>query len=139
MVFKIMTVLGKRGLYEEIPLLLLLRGLLWLVMIALPCLIIAGFMEGTVSLAMAEIGAGICAALMITAYRWRRVILFCVPAEPLIVASETLALFAPRGLQFSEILKMAVEDNVGDPQPAAKTFAYVPETFEEGLAKVYGI
>jgi hypothetical protein len=31
---------------------------------------------------------------------------------------------------------MAVEDIVGDPLPAAATFAYVPESFEQGLARI---
>jgi hypothetical protein len=88
---------------------------------------------------MAEIGAGLGMALLLTARWWRQVILFCVPAEPLIIASEALNAVAPRELQCSEILKMAVEDNVGNPRPAAETFAYVPESFEHGLAKIYGI
>jgi len=136
MVFKIMTALGKKGLYEKIPLLLLLRALLWLATILLPCLIVAGLAEDTLNLAVAEVGAGLWAALLLTAYRWRRVILFCVPGEPLIFAGEVLNAFAPRGLQCSEILKMAVEDNVGDPRPASETFAYVPESFEQGLARI---
>lgn len=138
MVFKIMTALGKKGIYEELPLLLILRKLLWLATILLPCLIIAGLMLDSLSLTVAEMGAGLWVALILTAYRWRQVILFCVPGEPLILASEALNSFAPRGLQCSEILKMAVEDNVGDPRPAAQTFAYTPETFEQGLAKCYG-
>jgi len=136
MVFKIMIALGKKGLYEEIPLLLLLRALLWLATILLPCLIVAGLVEDRLSLVVAEVGAGLCVALILAAYRWRQVILFCVPGEPIIFASEALNTFAPRSLQCSEILKMAVEDNVGDPRPAAETFAYVSESFEQGLAKL---
>ena len=139
MVLKIMTALGKKGIYEEIPLLLLVRKLLWLVTILLPLLILAGLLMDTLSLAMSEIGAGLWVALFLTAYRWRQMIIFCVPGEPLILASEALNVFAPRGLQCSELLKMAVEDNVGNPRPAAETFAYVPETFEQGLAKIYGV
>ncbi len=139
MAFKILTALGKKGLYEEIPLLLLLRALLWLAAILLPFVLVAGLLEKTLSLAVAELGAGLWVALVLLAYRWRRVILFCVPGEPLILASEVLNLFAPRGLQCSEILKMAVEDNVGDPRPAAETFAYVPESFEQGLARIYRV
>jgi NADH dehydrogenase len=136
MVFKIMTALGKKGIYEEIPLLLILRKLLWWATILLPCLLIAGLAMGTLSLVVAEAGAGLWAALILTACRWRRVILYFVPGEPLILASEGLNAFAPRELQGSEVLKMAVEDNVGDPLPAAATFAYVPESFEQGLARI---
>ena len=51
--------------------------------------------------------------------------------------SELLNGFAPRELQASEVLKMAVENNTGDPRPARRTFSYVPETFEQGLARIY--
>jgi NADH dehydrogenase len=138
MVFKIMTALGKKGIYEEIPLLLILRKLLWLATLLLPFLIVAGLLMDTLSPALAETGAGLWVTLLLTAYRWQDVILFCVPGEPLILASEVLNVFAPRGLQCSEVLKMAVEDNVGDPRPVTETFTYVPETFEQGLAKIYG-
>jgi uncharacterized protein YbjT (DUF2867 family) len=138
MVFKIMTALGKTGLYEEIPLLLILRKLLWWATLLLPFLIVAGLAMNKLGPPMAEIGAGLWMALLLTAHRWRQVILYCVPGEPLILAAEALNDFAPRGLQCSEVLKMAVEDNVGDPRPAAATFAYVPESFEQGLAKCHG-
>ena len=68
---------------------------------------------------------------------WRKTIVYYVPGEPLIIASEGANTFAPRELRFSEMLKMAVEDNTGNPLPAAETFAYAPETFEQGLAKIY--
>jgi NADH dehydrogenase len=136
MVFKIIAALGKKGVYEEIPLLLILRKLLWWATILLACLVIAGLATNTLSLAMAEIGVGLGVALLLTARRWRQVILYCVPAEPLILAGEALNAVAPREMQCSETLKMAVEDNVGDPRPAAETFAYVPESFEQGLAKI---
>jgi len=136
MVFKILHAMGRQGLYEEIPLLLLLRKLLWLATLLLPFLLIAGVVEKTFSFAVAEAGAGLWVALLITTIRWRKVIVFNIPGEPLILASEALNPFAPRELQASEVLKMAVEDNTGDPLPAAKTFAYSPETFEQGLAKI---
>ena len=136
MIFKILTALDHKGIYEEFPLLLLLRALLWLATILLPCLLIAGLVSATLSPVVAEVGAGFWVALILMAIRWRDVILFSLPGEPLIIASEGLNAFAPRGLQCSEILKMAVEDNVGDPLPAAKTFSYIPESFEQGLAKL---
>jgi len=61
-----------------------------------------------------------------------------VPGEPLILASAAISAFVPRELQAGEVLKMALEDNTGDPRPAAETFGYVPESFEQGLAKCYG-
>jgi hypothetical protein len=33
---------------------------------------------------------------------------------------------------------MSVEDNIGDPRPAAEVFGYEPETFEEGLRRIFG-
>ena len=110
MIFKILRALGRKGLYEELPLLLALRKLLWWATLLLPALLIA--------------------------IRWRQTILFNIPSEPLILASEALRPFLPRQLQPGEILKMALEDNTGDPLPAMKTFAYIPETFEQGLANI---
>ncbi|MCE0522709.1 MAG: NAD(P)H-binding protein [Methylacidiphilales bacterium] len=136
MVFKIMAALGREGFYEDIPILLILRKLLWLTTLFLPFLIIAGLAMGEINLAWAAICAGLWAALLFTARRWRQTILYRVPGEPLILAGEALNAFAPRGLRCSEVLKMAVEDNVGDPRPATETFAYTPESFEQGLAKI---
>ena len=137
MVFQIMAALGKTGLYEDIPLLLFLRALLWLTTILLPCLVLAGLATGALTAAAAEASVALGAILILAASRWRQVIVFRVPGEPLIIGSEVLNAVAPRALQCSELLKMAVEDNVGDPLPAAETFGYVPETFEQGLAKIY--
>ena len=33
---------------------------------------------------------------------------------------------------------MSVEDNVGDPRPAAEVFGYEPEPFAEGLERIFG-
>jgi len=138
MVFKIMTALGKKGVYEEIPLLLILRKLLWWAVILLPVALIVGLAIGKLGPVTAEVGAGIWAGLFLAAYRWRQVLVYSVPGTPLIIGSEVLNDFAPRELQASEVLKMAVEDNVGDPWPASEIFAYPPESFEQGLAKIYG-
>jgi NADH dehydrogenase len=137
MVFKIMAALGKRGFYEEIPLFLVLRKLLWWATLLLPCALIAGLALGKLSPTEIEVGAGFWVTLFVTAWQWRPVIVYSVPGEALILASEVLNGFAPRELQGSEALKMAVEDNAGDPGPAAETFGYLPETFEQGLAKIY--
>jgi hypothetical protein len=139
MVFKIVAALGGKGIYEDIPLLLLLRALLGVAAILLPLLILAGLASDTIRAAVAEIGAGLWLGLILLACRWQQTIIFNVPGEPLILASELLNTFAPRELQGSEPLKMAVEDNIGDPLPAMETFEYVPETFEQGLAKIYRI
>jgi uncharacterized protein YbjT (DUF2867 family) len=136
MVFKIIAALGKTGLYEEIPLLLLLRALLWFASLLLPCLLVVALTTHTFTPVEAEVGAAFWIALLFAACRWRRVIVFNLPGEPLILAAGALNPVAPRGLQGSEVLKMAVEDNVGDPAPAAETFAYVPESFEKGLARI---
>ena len=137
MVLNIMSALGKQGIYEEVPILLLLRAFLALATLLLPCLLIADLAIGTLAPAAAEIGAGLWVVLLLAARRWRQTIIYGIPGAPLILAAEALNSFAPRELRASEVLKMAVEDNTGNPLPAAETFGYVPETFEQGLAKIY--
>jgi uncharacterized protein YbjT (DUF2867 family) len=136
MIFKFLAAMGKKGLYEEIPLLLIIRKLLWWTILLLPILIVAGLVTKTIHGPVAVLGAGVWALLLIKAIRWRRVIIYNVPGELLILAGEAMNDFAPRGLRPSEVLKMSVEDNVGDPGPAAKTFDYVPETFETAIARI---
>jgi NADH dehydrogenase len=138
MTFKILAALGKKGFYEEIPLFLLLRLTLWAEVVLLPFVLLAGLLIGGASTTALEIGAGLWLLLVVGAVRWRTTIVFNLPGQPLILASEPLNDFAPRELRPSEVLKMAVEDNAGDPKPAAETFNYTPETFEQGLAKIYG-
>jgi NADH dehydrogenase len=137
MVFKILAALKKNGIYEEIPLLLIIRALLWLAAIVLPIVLVMGVVEQSASAAGLALGAGLETGLVLLAYRWHRVIVFSIPGEPLIIASEAANGFAPRELQGSEPLKMAVEDNTGDPAPAARLFNFTPETFEQGLSKIY--
>jgi hypothetical protein len=59
-----------------------------------------------------------------------------MPGELMIQASEVLNLIAPQALRPSEALKMAVEDNIGDPRPAAEIFGYEPEPIEEGIRRI---
>jgi NADH dehydrogenase len=136
MIFKVLAALGKTGFYEEIPLFLLLRVVLWKILVLLPILLIVALSFGFLRLPAAEIGAGFWALLVIVAFKWRQVIVFNVPGEALILAGEALNQIAPRSLRPGEVLKMAVEDNTGDPEPAAKLFDYVPETFEQALARI---
>jgi uncharacterized protein YbjT (DUF2867 family) len=138
MIFEVMTALGKKGLYEDIPLLLGLRLLIGLAAITLPFLLIDGLTMHTLDPATAEAGAGCWIGLILAAYRWRPTIVFYVPGEPLVTASEILNAIVPRQFRPSEVLKMAVEDNAGDPLPAMEVFDYIPESFEQGLAKIYG-
>jgi uncharacterized protein YbjT (DUF2867 family) len=138
MTFKILTALGKNGVYEEVPVLLILRVLLWMAATLFPVLLIVGFATRAFGAPGTEVGAGLWVALVLTAYRWRRVIMFPLPGEPLILVAEAATAFTPRELQASEPLKMAIEDNTGDPYPATRIFVYTPESFEQGLAKVYG-
>jgi len=137
MVFKILQALGKSGLYEEIPLLLIVRKILWLAVVLVPVLLIVALATHHAGPVAAEACAGLWLVLAIAAYRWRTVVIFSLPGEPLILAAQTFNGIAPRELQASEPLKMALEDNTGDPRPAAETFAYTPESFEQGLAKIY--
>ena len=137
MVFKILAALGKTGAYEEIPLLLISRALLWLAAVLLPIALVAGVATGALGAPAVVLGAGLEAVLVLAASRWRKVIIFSLPGEPLILASSVANAFAPRKLQASEPLKMAVEDNAGNPHPTARVFDYTPESFEQGLATIY--
>ena len=136
MVLKVAAALGKKGIYETIPIFVKLRGLLWLAILVVPCLVVVGLAAGTLNVVGAELAAALWLLLVIAAYVWRTLILFYVPGELLIMGSEMLNGFAPRELRASEMLKMAVEDNVGDPGPAAKMFDYVPERFEVGVERI---
>jgi uncharacterized protein YbjT (DUF2867 family) len=136
MVLKILAAMGKTGFYQEIPLLLLVRMVLWVAMLALPILLIALFAFDRLSIGVALIGVVLFGLLVFAAARWRSTILFNLPGEPLILGSELLNGVAPRALCPSEVLKMSVEDNIGDPGPAAEVFAYAPEPFEEGIARI---
>jgi uncharacterized protein YbjT (DUF2867 family) len=136
MIFQFLAAMGKKGLYEDVPLFLILRKLLIVSTLAVPVLIVIGMVSKTLHLPAAEIGAGLWVVLILAAVRWRRTIIFNLPGEPLILGSELLNGLAPRELCPSEMLKMAVEDNTGDPRPAAETFAYTPEPFEKALARI---
>jgi NADH dehydrogenase len=136
MIFKVAHTLGKSAIYEEIPILLLLRALLWLAALLLPILVIAGVALNKLGPAHAELVLGLWALLALTACRWRRLILFNVPGEPLRLASEALNPLVPPWLQCSEQLKMAGEDNTGDPVPAMETFDYTPESFDQALRRL---
>jgi uncharacterized protein YbjT (DUF2867 family) len=137
MIFKILTALGKKGFHEKVPILLVLRILLWSVVLLLPVVLLGGLAKGTFSALIVEVWAGFWFVLLVIAYRWRQTIVYYVPGEPIIIASEAANAFLPRELRASEPLKMAIEDNIGDPYPAAKIFAYQPESFERALANIY--
>jgi len=136
MVGKVAGTLGKKAIYEEVPLLLFLRMCLWLTAMIMPLLVIASFAANKLSLFEAGMGAVVAILVVILARRSRPVILFNIPAEPMQVVAELFSALAPRSLQMSEQLKMAVENNTGDPWPAAKTFGYVPESFEQGVSRI---
>jgi NADH dehydrogenase len=136
MVFKIATALGKKAIYEEIPILLILRKWLWLVLVLIPLFVVIGFFMGSVSLLGAEIVAAFWGLLAVVAARWRETIVFNVPSAPIQLVVSGLDTIAPQGFRFGEPLKMAAEDNIGDPLPAAQVFEYQPESFDEGLARL---
>jgi len=136
MIFKVATALGKNVVYEEVPILLILRKLLWLTVALIPLVVIIGVTVGKVTLLEAEITAMIWAILITMAARWREVIVFNIPGEPIRMMTDGLDAFLPQGLRFSDPLKMAAEDNIGNPAPAAEVFDYKPESFDEGLARI---
>jgi NADH dehydrogenase len=138
MILKVAHFLGQKCSYEEIPLMAIFRALFWLLLGLLPLAIGWGWYHGKLNLAGLELAVGFWAVLVLAASRRSPLILFSVPSAPLRTAGELLRDWLPRSLQFSEQLKMAEEDNVGDPGPAARTFSYAPESFEQGMARVLG-
>jgi NADH dehydrogenase len=138
MVFKIATALGKKAIYEEIPLLLILRKWLWLTLVLIPPIVVIGFLIDRVTWLGAEFAAACWVIPVVLAMRWRETIIFNVPSEPLQIIVSGLDTWAPQGFRFGEPLKMAAEDNIGDPLPAAQVFDYQPESFDDGVAKLLG-
>jgi len=136
MVIKVAHSLGKSILQEKVLLGLFTRLLLWLIIMLLPILVIGGLMKGRLNLSCAEILAASEVGLVIIAIRWRKLIIISIPGGLLKAMARIVQTIAPRGLQFGEQLKMAEEDNVGNPLPAAQAFHYTPESFEEGLARL---
>jgi uncharacterized protein YbjT (DUF2867 family) len=136
MVVKVARAMGKGVLDHRIPLALFTRLLLWVAALLLPVLAVAGLAMERLSLAWAEIFAGLGLALLVAAIRWKKLIIFGIPGGLLRMIARVLERIAPRNLQFGEQLKMAGEDNIGDPLPASQAFAYMPESFEEGVARL---
>lgn len=136
MVIKVARALGKSLLPKKTPLALWTRLFLWVVTLLLPVLVIAGLATGRLSLCWAEIFAGIGVVLLVIAMRRKKLIIYGVPSGLLFIIARILEMIAPRSLQFGEQLKMAEEDNIGNPLPATQTFAYVPESFEQGVARL---
>jgi NADH dehydrogenase len=136
MVFQVARSRGRDAVYEEFPILFALRKLLWLAIILLPLAVTAGWWLGWIRLTTAEFAVLVEVALILVAYRWRQLIVFNVPSEQVRLLAMGWDAIAPRALRCGEQLKMAVEDNVGDPRPAAQIFDYVPEKFATGLARL---
>jgi NADH dehydrogenase len=133
---KILAALGKRWIYEEIPLLLIVRKVLWIVIALLPILLAIGVVTKSIHGAVAELGAGLWAVLFVIAAAWRTTIIYSLPGELLIALAEGANAFAPRALRPSEVLKMSLEDSVGDPGPASRVFEYEPEPFDQAVARI---
>jgi NADH dehydrogenase len=141
MVLKILAALGRKGVCEDFPLLLLLRMLLWLVTLFLAVMLfflLVVLHHDRFTLFLAEMAGILFVPLAIACTLWRTVILFNLPGELLIRASEVLNHIAPQGLRPSEALKMSVEDNTGDPRSAEEVFGYKAEAFEEGVRRIVG-
>jgi len=136
MVVKMAHALGKGVLHENVVLGFFTRVFLWLTVLLMPFLVIKGLATGKMSLPVAEILAVLEAFLFVIAMLWRKLIIVSIPVGLLRTVSRIADAIAPRSLRFSEQLKMAEEDNVGNPCPAAQTFAYEPESFEQGIARL---
>lgn len=136
MIAKVAHTLGNNILHEKPLLALFTRLILGLMVLLIPVAIIAGLMMGRMSLSWVVIFAGLWTLPFLAALRWRNLIIYSVPSGLLFMVAGILEKIAPRYLQFGEQLKMAEEDNIGDPLPASHAFAYVPESFEQGVARL---
>ena len=137
MISLVAAALGKKAIYEEIPLLIFLRILLWLLVALVPILIVVGLKAHQLALSIAEIAAFLWCILIILTAGWRQLILFSIPSGLIWGVNRLWDRLVPRAWRFQEQLYMAEEDNVGDPLPAMQTFDYVPESLECGVVTVF--
>jgi hypothetical protein len=119
-----------------VPLLFIVRLKLWAIVVLLPPVLAALFYFGEIDWLMVVGLATVWLALVVTAASWTRTIIWNLPGEVLIAAAAAANVCLPRALRPSEVLKMAVEDNVGDPAPAAAIFSYTPEPLSEGVRRI---
>jgi len=143
LVLKILAALGRKGVYEKIPLLLFARLLLWLATLLAAAFCLYGwylhfdsYVGNPHGRMLAHAAGLVFIPLAIGCALWRSTLIFSMPGELLIAASEVLNRIAPQGLRPSEALKMAVEDNTGDPRPAEEVFQYKAEAFEDGVRRI---
>ncbi|MCE0497133.1 MAG: complex I NDUFA9 subunit family protein [Methylacidiphilales bacterium] len=137
MILKVARARGRDVIYEDFPILPFLRAFLWLAIAFLPVAVIVGLWLGRLSLPGAEIVVLAEVGLILVVNRWRQLIVFNVPAGQVLLLALGWDAIMPRAFRFGEQLKMAVEDNVGDPRPAAETLGYAPESFESGLNRLF--
>jgi len=138
MIYRVARTRCRNVIYEVFPILPVLRAFLWLAIVFLPVAVIAGLWLKCLSLPGAEIAVLAEVALVLAAKRWRQLIVFNLPAEQVQLLALGWDAAMPRAFRFGEQLKMAMEDNVGDPRPAVETFDYMPESFESALARLFG-
>lgn len=138
MIFKIAAFLGQKAVFDDFPLRVISRGLLWLLALLAPILIALSWHYGCLHLLGLEIAVGLWIAYVLGISRWTELVVFSLPSAPLRTLAQAWNSVAPRAFQFSEQLKMAEEDNVGDPLPAMQAFGYTPESFDQGIARVLG-
>jgi NADH dehydrogenase len=133
--------LGQKTVYRKFPL-LILRALAALALV---------FLLVILSLRVAPAGdwpwalllvAAVLVGIVLSSYARFAIrpatLVFSVPGEFLIGVSEGWNRVVVKGPHPSEVLKMSVEDNVGDPGPAEEVFGYKAEAFEEGVRRIVG-
>jgi NADH dehydrogenase len=139
MLTKINLALGQKTICQKFPLLLILRAVAALAFLTIMGLIFLPvnphLWVGILLFVLVTVGVFLASGFSPPALR-PATLIFSLPGEFLIQASEILNVIGPRALRPSEALKMAVEDNIGDPRPAAEVFAYEPEAFEEGVKRI---
>jgi NADH dehydrogenase len=136
MIFKVAGARGRTVFYEKVPVRLTLRKLLWLAILLLPVVVVVELRAGRLILIEAEVLALGEVSLILAASLWWQLIVFNFPAKWVGFMARGWDAVVPRSLRCGEQLKMAVEDNVGDPRPAALAFGYEPESFDSGLSRL---
>jgi NADH dehydrogenase len=128
--------LGRPVTVERVPVLLPLRVLLCTLVALLPLILLLALILRGLTLPQAEIGALLWVVLLVVAIRWRSILLVNLPSGPLWLLGQTLEMIAPQGFRCSDQVALILEDNIGDPGPAAELFHVQPESLSTALDRL---
>ncbi|PTY03372.1 hypothetical protein DB346_05685 [Verrucomicrobia bacterium LW23] len=127
------TAMGKKYEFEDLPILTVVRSVLWAFVAAIPLAIVL-FSTNSMLNEFWPVLLLMClvwAVLLFIAVRWRSYIFYNVPVNINILhaARDAINPILPYSLQLGEQAKLLQEDNIGDPEPASKAFGIQPKPF----------